>query len=78
MNGIRVLVSVRAGVMPGVADETYTRAYELSGQRWEAAVEGGQHDVLLAELNGRAQGYAGLLMLSPEKVNWVQVEWMWM
>lgn len=32
----------------------------------------------MADYNGRALGYAGLLMLQPNRVNWVRTEWIYL
>lgn len=75
----KVLIDVVAGIIPGQdPDPVYTKRFALTSQVWEEA----QGDPLrqmaaLAELNGRAQGYAALLMLSPDRVNWVRIDWVW-
>jgi hypothetical protein len=33
---------------------------------------------VLAQFAGKAQGYAMLLMLQPDTVNWVRTEWIWL
>lgn len=73
----RLIIEVVAGVLPGHPDPEHTRRYALTSKQWENAsvVEQG---VLLAELNGRAQGYAGLLMIQPDRFNFVDTKWLWL
>lgn len=72
----RVIVQVMAGVIPGTPEEEWTRNFVLSAREWDDA---GEHSAeVLAELNGRAQGYASWLMLQPNRLNWVRTEWMWL
>jgi hypothetical protein len=74
----RVVVEVHAGVVPGTAEPEYTRRWALSSSAWQAAADSGTQSEALAELNGKAQGYAGLLMLQPDRLNWVRTDWLWM
>jgi hypothetical protein len=69
----KFIVEVTAGIIPGRPDEAHTRRYAITGEQWEAAAEPAE---LLAELNGRAQGFAALLMLQPNYLNWVRVDWL--
>lgn len=75
----RVLIEVRAGIIPGQAIHELTKVFAITSDEWEKAghVERGQSN-LLAEVNGKAQGYAGLLMLQPDAFNWVKTEWLWL
>jgi hypothetical protein len=73
-NSARVIASVVAGVIPGRPDPQYTRQYVLTEKEWSEGSDG----QALAEVNGRALGYAGLLMLQPDRVNWVRTEWVWL
>ncbi len=67
-------VEVVAGLIPGKdPDPEFTRRWWISSEEWEAAGEKGGE--LLAETNGRALGYAGLLMLQPGRLNWVRTDW---
>lgn len=72
----RVIVEVTAGVMPGTSEPEHTRQWSLTSRQWEEA--GDKAGELLAEFNGRAQGYAGLLMLQPDRLNWVRTDWLWL
>jgi hypothetical protein len=72
----RVAITVTAGVLPGISEDEFTRSWYISSDEWDAAAD--RASELLAERNGQAQGYAALLMLRPDRVNWVNVEWLWM
>lgn len=72
----RVIIEVVAGLLPGRdPDPEFTRRYHITSEEWAAA--GKDQSTLLAERNGIALGYAGLLMLLPERLNWVRVDWIW-
>lgn len=77
MQSARVVVEVLAGVIPDRPDEEHTRRWVLTSEQWHG-VEDSEKGALLAEINGRAQGYAGWLMLQPERLNWVRVDWLWL
>lgn len=68
----RLIIEVTAGVVPGTVEQEHTRQYALTSSQWAQAGKDGTQSDVLAELNGRAQGYAGLLMLQPDRLNWVQ------
>lgn len=74
----RVIVEVQAGLIPGQPDPEHTKRWALSSDQWQAVVDGGTEGPALAELNGRAQGYAALLMLQPDRLNWVRTDWIWL
>ena len=77
VNGSKRLVcaiDVVAGVLPGTPMPDFTRRYFITSEDWNSGKEQGQ---MLAEMNGKAQGYAGMLMLAPQSVNWVKTEWVW-
>lgn len=72
-----VILEVCAGVVPGVPETEHTRRWVISSARWhELEAMPGLQAEALAKLNGEAQGYAMLLMLQPERFNWVKVEWL--
>lgn len=73
----RVIVEVVAGLIPNDPISEYTRRWALTGEEWRAATDEGIAQEKLAELNGRAQGYAMLLMLQPDRLNWVRTDWLW-
>ncbi len=75
---LRLSIEVTAGVIPGRPDLGHSRAYNMTTDEWEKAEEAGLSAEFLAELNGQAQGYAALLMLQPDRVNWVRTEWIWL
>ena len=74
----RLVLEVVAGIVPNSPIPEHTRRYVLTGQQWEAAVTAGTSGQVLAELVGQANGYATLLMLQPDRFNWVSTDWVWM
>jgi transcriptional regulator with XRE-family HTH domain len=72
----KVLVEVTAGIIPGQPIQEYTKQWAIGSTEWAKA--GNLQLGLLAERNGQAIGYAGLLMMQPEKVNWVRTDWIWL
>jgi hypothetical protein len=74
----RVIVEVAAGLVPGQQEEEFTKRWMISSDDWHALDDApADQSALLAEVNGRATGYAGLLMLQPDKFNWVRTDWRW-
>lgn len=73
----KAAVEVTAGVLPGTPEDQYTKKWFLTSREWEQAMHDGTMGTVLAELNGRALGYAGMLMLQPDRLNWVRTEWIW-
>jgi hypothetical protein len=71
----RLVVEVSAGLIPERPEPTYGRRLVLPSQEWNDSKD---QAALLAELNGRAMGYAGLLMLQPDRLNWVRTDWLWL
>lgn len=47
----------------------------MTSEEWHA--EGADQSTLLAEVNGKAQGYAMLLTLQSDRLNWVRTDWVW-
>lgn len=76
MDSARVIIEVLAGVIPGTPEPEFTRRFTMSSEEWQKA--GDKQAEKLAELNGRAAGYAALLQLQPDRLNWVRTEWLWM
>lgn len=73
----KLIIEVTAGLIPGKdPDPEFTRRYALTSSEWEAAAE--NTGPMLAELNGRAAGYALLLQLQPDRLNWVRTDWIWL
>lgn len=75
---VRLVIEVMAGVLPDIPEDEFTRRYVLTEAEWSKAVELDRATELLAEVVGRAQGYATLLMMQPARVNWVKVDWLWL
>lgn len=72
----KVIVEVTAGLVPGQPDPEFTKRWAIPSQKWHAA--GSDQFPLLAEVNGRAIGYAAFLMLQPYRLNWVRTDWIWL
>jgi len=73
----RVCLEVTAGVMAGTPRPEYTKRWYLSQLRWNFSSDE-ERAQELAQMNGRATGYAQLLMLQPDVFNWVRVDWKWL
>lgn len=73
----RVIIEVLAGIIPNQPEPEFTRRYAITSEEWNAA-QGENQAMLLAERNGQAFGYANLLALQPDHVNWVRVDWIWL
>ena len=89
MERAKLIVEVTAGLIPGQPIDEYTKRFAITGADWEEASlreqtrQGAAKDrdgrpALLAEVNGRAQGYAGYLMMQPDALNWVRTDWIWL
>jgi hypothetical protein len=74
----RLMVEVTAGLVPGQAMDEHRRVFALTEPQWSRATDSGTQSEALADVNGRAQAYAGLLMLQPDRVNWVNTHWLWL
>lgn len=74
----RVLLEVVAGLIPQRPEPELTRQYAITSEEWNRAEEEGTIAHLLAEANGKMQGYAGWLMMQPDRVNWVRTDWIWL
>jgi hypothetical protein len=68
----KFILEVTAGVIPGQVMPEHTRRWAITGQEWADAEDQAE---LLAITNGKAQGFAGLLMLQPDYLNWVRTDW---
>lgn len=74
-----LLIEVVAGLLPGKDPmPEHTRRYAITSTEWAEARAKNDEARLLAERNGQAQGYAAWLMLQPDYLNWVRVDWVWM
>lgn len=82
MENARVIVEVVAGLIPGKdPDPQYTKRYAITSKEWQEAGDQDQgrgQALLLAEVVGKAQGYSAMLMNSPNIVNWVRTDWIWL
>ena len=71
----KILIEVVAGLLPGKdPDPRYTRRWAITSEEWRDAEDEG---TLLAERNGQAQGYAAWLMMQPDRLNWVRLDWVY-
>lgn len=83
----RVLLEVTAGLIPERPEPELTKHFHITSAEWQAAgdpleagsdLEVSRQSALLADRNGRALAYANLLMLQPDRVNWVRTDWIWL
>lgn len=75
----RILLEVVAGLVPGKDPiPEYTRQWAITSAQWEEATAQGSAAELLADRNGRALGYAALLALQPDVINWVRFDWIYL
>jgi len=74
----RILFEVTAGMIPGTPLPNLTRRFEIDDAQWDHAAAMGVHasSYLISMTRDRAQTYAGVLMLSPETVQWVRTEYL--
>lgn len=75
MESVRVVIEVQAGLITERPLPELTRRWVLTSREWDAATDKSE---ALAELSGRALGYATLLMLQPDRLNWVRTDWLWL
>jgi hypothetical protein len=75
MESARLLLEVVAGVVPESTEPKFTRRWGITTAEWESSDD---QMGLLAERTGQAQGYAQLLMLQPQRLNWVRLDWIWL
>lgn len=76
MTTARVLLEVTAGIIPNKPEPELTKQWAITSEEWNE--EGADQGFILATANGRAQGYAGYLMMQPDRVNWVRTDWIWL
>jgi hypothetical protein len=83
----RILLEVTAGLIPGTPIPELTRTWAVTSAEWQKAADpleaGSDVEVhrqfeLLASRNGQALAYAGLLMMQPDRVNWVRSDWIYL
>jgi len=72
----RVIIEVLAGLKPGKPEDEFTQRIVITSAEWEAASHNkdGQRQ-LLAARNTQASLYASGLMMRPDRLNWVKLEW---
>lgn len=74
----RAHIEVFAGRTADEPVDRHTKRFVITSAEWQEAVRAGAEATLLAERQGEALGYAGLLMLqTPFVLGWVQVQWIW-
>lgn len=82
MGTARALLEVTAGIIPGKPMPEYTKQWAISTEEWSEANKSTdpavQPSILLATKQGTAAGYAQLLMLQPDRINWVRMDWIWL
>lgn len=72
----RIVIEVVAGIIPEQPMEEYTTRYSISSEEWYA--DDADHVQLLTRANGAASAYAQWLMLQPDRVNWVRLDWLYL
>lgn len=72
----RIIVEVVAGVIPGMPEDEWTRKYVIDSDTYYATTDK-EKQVIIAEVAGKAYGYAALL-LNPNRFNWVRVDWIYL
>jgi hypothetical protein len=70
------LIEVTAGIVPGKPEKELTKQWAVSSEEWHA--DTAKQGELLSTRNGQAMGYAGWLMMQPDRVNWVRTDWIWL
>lgn len=84
--GARVIIEVMAGLVPGRADETFTRRWAITTDEWEKAKADDEASdpehafacaLLLAFRAAEADEYARMLR-NPGRFNWVRTDWIWL
>lgn len=75
---VRVACDVVAGLIPGQADENVApaRRFVILQREWDAADDNGKA-MLLSDVAGKASAWATYLMLQPNQLNWVRLDWVW-
>lgn len=77
MEQARVIVEVVAGLIPQQPEPEFTQRWAITSNEWHGLADDVERAKLLAETNGKAQGYAGWLMMQPDRLNWVRTDWIW-
>lgn len=86
MEQARAAIEVVAGLIPGQPIDTFTRRWGITSAEWQKALETDlpkdyhgsfPANNVLTDAQGQAMAYAQGLMLMPDTVNWVRVDWIW-
>jgi hypothetical protein len=75
MERARIVLEVTAGLIPGQPMPEHTKRWAITEAEWKNAATRAN---ILAERNGQMQGYAALLMLQPDTLNWVRTDWIYL
>jgi hypothetical protein len=73
----RIILEVQAGLIAERPEDEFTRRWVVPASKWDVADPKEQAE-LLADANGRMMGWQSLLMLQPERVNWVRANWIYL
>ena len=72
----RVIVEVVAGLLPGKnPNPELTHRWAITSTQWYGCED---RTALLAECNDKALEYAKSLMMRPDLLNWVRLDWIWL
>jgi hypothetical protein len=72
---VRVVIEVHAGVIPGRPEQEHSRRWAITSREW---YDSDNQYALLAERNSLATSYGQSLMMQPDRLNWVRVDWVWL
>lgn len=83
---VRIIIEVVAGLLPGKdPDPKFTRTWAITSKEWYESAESDRADPegsavaeLLISRNAQAVGYASYLILQPDRLNWVRVDWIYL
>jgi len=75
MKEARAAIEVQAGLIPQQPEDEFTRRWFITSEQWHA--EGADQAKLLTDTQGQAMAYAQYLMLQPDRLNWVRVDWVY-
>jgi hypothetical protein len=76
VNSARVIIEDVAGFLPGRPDPEYTKRFAITSEEWNS--DGADQARLLYDCNNRATGYASMLMMQPDRLNWVRLDWIYL
>jgi hypothetical protein len=78
MEQAKILIEVVGGIIPERPEPELTKQWAITSAEWQQATADDAQGFLLSTRNGQAQGYAGWLMMQPDRVNWVRTNWLWL